>query len=387
MVTDREYRRNTFPGLPLEKWVAKSRIAWPPSLRWVLVGLAGVAAGLGMAGQAQEIYDFESLNANLFIHGQDYWVDQPLQGQGIVILDASGVNGSTVVAVLPTTAFSEAAYLTRVNNGSFSFSAFTGLENHAVLQFDLTGEHIAFFALGHDLNGDGMLMASDGEIGPAFGADDRNFALQQANRGSVFETPLGQGNAGADWYRMQLHVDFTANDGNGSGSLFYRNLSDEDPEFQPVVGLQEIDLRLKDMSPNAGPAMWNAMWLYLLNSGGSRPSADNLVPNLPQASDVGKEAGARFVRRLSTVQPNPSREGVTIRFGLSEASTVTLCVYDESGRRIRELINGVPHRAADHQTAWDGRDDAGRTVAPGVYFYRLEAGSVRESHKVMVLRP
>jgi len=351
----------------------------------VLLGLA--VSAVGMPSRAEDPYGFESLMANQFLNGQDNWIDHPLQGQGIVLVDASPVNGSKVAGVLPTTAFDEPAFLTRVNNGSFSFPALTGFETGAVLQFDLTGEHIALFALGHDLDGDGMLKAGEGEIGPAFGADARSFVLQQANRGAVFGTAFGPGNAGDDWYRMQLRIDFTANDGNGSGSLFYRNLSDGDPQFQPLAGLQEIDLRISDMSPSAGPETWDAMWLHLLNSGGSRPSADNLVPNLPQSSAVEAGGTAKSAMCLSTVQPNPIRDGAVIRFVTLEPSVVSLRVYDESGRRIRELIAGTLHGAAAHQVTWDGRDDAGRRLSPGVYFYRLKAGARGETRKVTLLRP
>jgi flagellar hook assembly protein FlgD len=39
-----------------------------------------------------------------------------------------------------------------------------------------------------------------------------------------------------------------------------------------------------------------------------------------------------------------------------------------------------------HEITWDGRDDAGRPVGSGVYFYRLEAGSFRESRPMTILR-
>jgi hypothetical protein len=49
--------------------------------------------------------------------------------------------------------------------------------------FEATGEHVAVLALGRDLNGDGLLRAQDGEVGPSFGVSDRNFLIQQANDG------------------------------------------------------------------------------------------------------------------------------------------------------------------------------------------------------------
>jgi flagellar hook assembly protein FlgD len=56
-----------------------------------------------------------------------------------------------------------------------------------------------------------------------------------------------------------------------------------------------------------------------------------------------------------------------------------------AGRRVRALLDG--QRAAGlHQAAWDGRDDAGRAVASGVYFYRLQAAGRVETRRMLLLK-
>jgi hypothetical protein len=242
--------------------------------------LAFGALGTPRAAAGDEMYDFELLNPFYFIHGQDNWVDQPSQGQAVIRVDETTENGSQVVRHHPTVNFNESAFITRVNDSSFGFEPFTGLESAAVLQFECTGDHIAMFALGHDRNGDGMVRSADGEIGPAFGTNDRQFAIQQANHGSTFAIDFGPGNSRDDWYRIRLRIDFTANDGDGSGSLLYLNVTDGDDEFLPVAGLESINLDLSAMHPDAGPARWDAMWLHLLTGGGNVPAADHLVPHV-----------------------------------------------------------------------------------------------------------
>ena len=55
---------------------------------------------------------------------------------------------------------------------------------------------------------------------------------------------------------------------------------------------------------------------------------------------------------------------------------VRLEVLDPQGRRVRVLADGyLP--AGHHAIEWDGRSEAGTRVAPGVYFYRFEAGEFR----------
>jgi hypothetical protein len=202
-------------------------------------------------------------------------------------------NGRKVLSILPTVAVNHLAFLVRVNDGAFAFPPFTGSETGAVIQFDCNGEGRAFFGLGRDLDGDDRL--EGGEIGPVFGLSasrtgtgitDRNFYLQEAGFGSFYEANLNVSgvrgrNAGSDWYRIRLHVDFTANGGDGAGTLFYRNLTDGGPTFRVISELRDIPLGLHRLHADAHPSTWNSMWLHLLAAGGNSPRTDNLVPHLP----------------------------------------------------------------------------------------------------------
>jgi hypothetical protein len=88
---------------------------------------------------------------------------------------------------------------------------------------------------------------------------------------------------------------------------------------------------------------------------------------------------------LSQNFPNPFNPVTRIRFGLREPGRVSLRIYDTAGRLVRVLVE--EDRDAGHYTEeWDGRDTTGRTVASGVYFYRVEAGSFEETKKMILLR-
>ena len=88
---------------------------------------------------------------------------------------------------------------------------------------------------------------------------------------------------------------------------------------------------------------------------------------------------------LGQCYPNPFNPSTTIRFGLSERMHVRLQIYDVSGRLVRTLVDGM-RSEGEHFERWDGADSAGRTVASGVYFYRLDAGSFTETKKMVLLR-
>lgn len=89
--------------------------------------------------------------------------------------------------------------------------------------------------------------------------------------------------------------------------------------------------------------------------------------------------------RLAQNIPNPFNPSTTIRFSLASRERATVVVYDAGGRRVRTLVD-EPRAAGDQDVRWDGRDSSGRPVASGVYFYRLTAGAVVESKKMVLLK-
>ncbi|NKB65648.1 MAG: T9SS type A sorting domain-containing protein [Candidatus Latescibacteria bacterium] len=83
--------------------------------------------------------------------------------------------------------------------------------------------------------------------------------------------------------------------------------------------------------------------------------------------------------------PNPFNSATTIPFAVEQAGLVELAIYNAAGQRLRHLqqLATAPGR---YQLVWDGRDEAGRSVASGVYFYRLLAGGKRATRRLVLLR-
>lgn len=84
--------------------------------------------------------------------------------------------------------------------------------------------------------------------------------------------------------------------------------------------------------------------------------------------------------------PNPMRDETFLRFALpagAEASA-KLSIVDASGRRIRGIAG--PFIAGVNQVRWDGRDDGGRAVRPGFYFFRLDADGMRFTRRLAVVK-
>uniref|UniRef100_A0A832I5B2 T9SS type A sorting domain-containing protein n=1 Tax=Eiseniibacteriota bacterium TaxID=2212470 RepID=A0A832I5B2_UNCEI len=87
---------------------------------------------------------------------------------------------------------------------------------------------------------------------------------------------------------------------------------------------------------------------------------------------------------LSAPRPNPSSGPTSIAYTLPRSGAVALDVLDLQGRRVRTLVEGA-RPAGTHLAAWDGRDDGGRAVAAGVYFFRLRAAGEAATRRVVVV--
>jgi glucose/arabinose dehydrogenase len=77
-------------------------------------------------------------------------------------------------------------------------------------------------------------------------------------------------------------------------------------------------------------------------------------------------------RAALAAAPNPFRDATRIALRLPARETVSLGLYDLSGRRVRVLFRGEAP-AGESDFDWDGRDDLGRPAGAGVYFARVES--------------
>lgn len=89
---------------------------------------------------------------------------------------------------------------------------------------------------------------------------------------------------------------------------------------------------------------------------------------------------------LSHAYPNPFNPSTQIDFALPSATPARLHVYDVLGRVVRTLVRDESPRAAGfYSVRWDGRDQSGRAVASGVYFFRLLTPQFTGTGKMLLL--
>ncbi len=83
--------------------------------------------------------------------------------------------------------------------------------------------------------------------------------------------------------------------------------------------------------------------------------------------------------------PNPFTRRVEIRLALARAGDMGVDVLDVSGRVVRRLLNG-PRPAGALTCEWDGRDEASREAAPGLFFIRARHGTEVATARVLRIR-
>lgn len=88
---------------------------------------------------------------------------------------------------------------------------------------------------------------------------------------------------------------------------------------------------------------------------------------------------------FSPPRPNPSAGTTVFSFALPRDASTRLAIYGANGRLVRALMTG-PAVAGVHAVLWNGRDESGRRVTPGVYWARLEADGQTLNQTMTVVR-
>lgn len=88
---------------------------------------------------------------------------------------------------------------------------------------------------------------------------------------------------------------------------------------------------------------------------------------------------------LDQNRPNPFNGQTAIKYQLPSESRVRINVYNISGQLVKTLID-AKQLPGYYNIAWNGRDNFGRPVSAGVYFYRLNAGDINLTRKMVLLK-
>ncbi len=134
-------------------------------------------------------------------------------------------------------------------------------------------------------------------------------------------------------------------------------------------------VRIKLQAAQFGTLCWGAM-------DSPAPYLDNVRLQLAPST----ASGAPVPSALTvSAAPNPFNPAVVIRWNLPQSEDLEVRIHDARGRLVRTLHRGpVPNGPG--QVTWRGRDDAGRSVAAGVYFCRVRSATGSRLLKLTLLK-
>ncbi|MCC7429507.1 T9SS type A sorting domain-containing protein [bacterium] len=89
---------------------------------------------------------------------------------------------------------------------------------------------------------------------------------------------------------------------------------------------------------------------------------------------------------LSQNYPNPFNPTTTIAFKVPETQFTTVKIYNTLGEEVKTLVNAKTQANIPYVTKWDGKDNNGKQVASGIYFYKMVSGNYTQTKKMVLLK-
>ena len=178
-----------------------------------------------------------------------------------------------------------------------------------------------------------------------------------------------------DWYEVVLY-DTTLSAVDGNCEFLYQYLT-ANKTSSSTIGIQDPTYAI------GISALFNATYPR-----GASPwvpgHAVKFTTDAPYLAVQEPATAAGLPLRLALLAGgrNPFRGEAVVRYAVPREMNLSLSVYDRAGRKVKSLFSGLDQPGVRTAT-WDGRDEQGRRVAQGVYFYRLESDDATLTRKAV----
>ena len=105
----------------------------------------------------------------------------------------------------------------------------------------------------------------------------------------------------------------------------------------------------------------------------------------PPPPDISSSLPIPSTLELLGARPNPFNSQTAIEFALPNDETVSLSIYDVTGRTIKTIASDKLS-AGYHRLIWDGTDNTGTAMPSGVYLYLLRTANTTFDGKLLLTR-
>jgi len=168
-----------------------------------------------------------------------------------------------------------------------------------------------------------------------------------------------------------VHPFSPASASHSNSSSVMKLLSAEDRQFATLVRGEKLDLLFPAENLPLAEGYTRS---FIVKASGYY---------IPYASEPSASIPDRF--ELKENYPNPFNASTEISYSLPVESEVKLAIYNIRGQKVKTLVDGK-QTAGVHKVTWDGKNDKGESVASGVYFYTIKAGSYIQTNKMTLLK-
>ncbi len=195
----------------------------------------------------------------------------------------------------------------------------------------------------------------------------------------AYDVAAGSVNTSEQWEGVLVKVDNAvvslADNGYGEWTIY----SGGAPSDTCIVG----DIVAYTYDPQLGDAVVvTGISMYAYEEYTLQPRDDNDIchPGMAGVDDT------RIPVRLAmSVFPNPVMTAGEIRLAIPNNDRVSVKIYDVNGKYVETLLDRQV-QAGEHQVTWEGRNQDGRRVTPGIYFVRVETSRGSITKKMVLSR-
>ena len=116
-----------------------------------------------------------------------------------------------------------------------------------------------------------------------------------------------------------------------------------------------------------------------------RPGAWGFLEVVDGPTAIDEEVNEIKSFALFNNYPNPFNPSTTIKFQLPKRSDISIVIYDILGNKVKTLDKGM-RNAGVYNIKWNGKNDNGKSVSSGVYFYMLKTPEYTKTNKMLLLK-
>lgn len=287
-------------------------------------------------------------------------------------------------------------YYKSTNNGaSFSQISAYSFRSPCDIMIDYADPNVQFIADGVTSSSDPAIIfrSSNGGVNWSTAHVNTSSSEIPALANTIFDPNLMRATnwSGSNIYKSTNNGLNWALDYQGTGSGWGANFCNEDPNvymsgtWSGSNSTLTLDggatrITINGLNGSGGFMLLNEKGTILAQAGSSLYKFRVSYDVVTAVQEITLNSGIPADFNLSQNYPNPFNPSTKIRYDLPEKGSVKLAVFDQLGRQVSELINGVKN-AGSYEVEFNGSN-----LASGIYFYKLEVAGQTFTKKMILVK-